>query len=359
MGIYKRGELWYADYYKYGKRVRVSLDTTDKEEARGKYRALLKSGEGAREGHKGVSMLAWMEYPNIPQFVAPGSNTAGSGTPSWARIPFDEFLARFNDYTATERAAETQYRFKIAVEYLKKSGNIRYLSDITPITLEKYKKWLINQGKKPGNLNRLLQAIKTMMRTAEKWKLVPMQNWNLVSKMKQKKGRVVFHTEEEIQEMLKVAPQWYRLIIKLGSRAGLRRGEMAELRWEDIDFEHNQIYVRANKTENYRYVPLSQDLKTELENFPRGKDGYVVPLLDDCKRECRYFITAAYCKMMKVLGFKSFPHKLRHTFASHLVQKGVELYTVSKLLGHSSIKMTEIYAHLAPRTLQDAIRALP
>ena len=52
-------------------------------------------------------------------------------------------------------------------------------------------------------------------------------------------------------------------------------------------------------------------------------------------------------------------HKLRHTFASQLVQNGVELYTVSKLLGHSSIQMTEIYAHLAPRTLHKAVMNLP
>jgi site-specific recombinase XerD len=52
-------------------------------------------------------------------------------------------------------------------------------------------------------------------------------------------------------------------------------------------------------------------------------------------------------------------HTLRHTFASHLVQAGVDLYSVSKLLGHSSIKMTEIYAHLAPKTLQEVIKRLP
>jgi hypothetical protein len=52
-------------------------------------------------------------------------------------------------------------------------------------------------------------------------------------------------------------------------------------------------------------------------------------------------------------------HKLRHTFASQLVQNGVELYMVSKLLGHRSIKMTEIYAHLAPAHLQNAVIKLP
>ena len=51
-------------------------------------------------------------------------------------------------------------------------------------------------------------------------------------------------------------------------------------------------------------------------------------------------------------------HSTRHTFASHLVQKGVSLYIVSKLLGHSDIKTTEIYAHLSPETYQDVVRLL-
>ena len=134
---------------------------------------------------------------------------------------------------------------------------------------------------------------------------------------------------------------------------------MAALRWEDVDFEKNEIYVRANKTENFRFVPMSEDLRKELQDQPGDHAGFVVPEPRECPRDSRYFITAAYCKMMKKLGFKSFPHKLRHTFASHLVQKGVELYTVSKLMGHSSLEMTEIYAHLAPKTLQKAITALP
>ena len=52
-------------------------------------------------------------------------------------------------------------------------------------------------------------------------------------------------------------------------------------------------------------------------------------------------------------------HKLRHTFASHLVRNGVDIYTVSKLLGHTTVQMTEIYAHLSPKTFQNAIVNIP
>ena len=69
-------------------------------------------------------------------------------------------------------------------------------------------------------------------------------------------------------------------------------------------------------------------------------------------------MTAFYRQIAKEAGVKSFIHKLRHTFASRLVQNGTNLYTVSKLLGHSRIQMTEIYAHLAPDTLQAAVAGI-
>ena len=66
-----------------------------------------------------------------------------------------------------------------------------------------------------------------------------------------------------------------------------------------------------------------------------------------------------YREIAKTAGVKSFLHKLRHTFASRLVQSEVDLYSVSNLLGHSSIKMTEIYAHLTKDTLRKTVERLP
>ncbi len=106
--------------------------------------------------------------------------------------------------------------------------------------------------------------------------------------------------------------------------------------------------------------PLSRDSKDSLETAKTtATDDFVVHVGMDEARNSNYYITAAYAKNTAKLPFRCFMHKLRHTFASHLVQAGVDLYRVSKLLGHSSITMTEIYAHLAPADLQNAITKLP
>ena len=69
--------------------------------------------------------------------------------------------------------------------------------------------------------------------------------------------------------------------------------------------------------------------------------------------------THDFLKLVRRCGLKNASlHTLRHTFASHLIMSGADLYTVQKLLGHSSIKTTEIYAHLAPDYLKSAIAKL-
>ena len=113
------------------------------------------------------------------------------------------------------------------------------------------------------------------------------------------------------------------------------------------------------KTNECRDIPLSADLLSYLLVLPHSDkcnrvlyDYYGDPLTLDG-------IVTKYLKFIKSTGLKGSLHKLRHTFASHLVQAGVDLYTVSKLLGHSSIKTTEIYAHLSPVTLASAVEKLP
>ena len=137
---------------------------------------------------------------------------------------------------------------------------------------------------------------------------------------------------------------------------------MANLKWKDVDFANNQLYIAPHKTVKYRYIPLVPDLRKTLENANKLKEkGFEWVVSVGENRNSKYYISAAYSKMMKKfnLPYRCFLHKLRHTFASHLVQNGVDLYWVSKLLGHSSIKMTEIYAHLAPTNLKSAITKLP
>lgn len=331
MRIYSdpRTGMKYADYMLCGRRRRVSLGTKNKEIA------IIKAGK-----------------------LADNKAARDSG-----KIPFEAFLDRYREYLKATRKPRTCYHFELGLKKLLALKNIRFLQDITPALLDDVAVSLKSQihTTYAAGLNRAIRAIKTAMRQAEFWDLIPPQNWRKVSEFKEKKGRVEFHTPQEITTILKHLGKQWRLVVLLGCRAGLRRGEIAALRWQDIDFKNNQIYVSPNKTDGHRYVPMATDLRKSLEKVKNEakKYEYVVNLGDTSKRSSNAYLSSYYRKLTADLSFDCKLHKLRHTFASHLVQAGVDLYRVSKLLGHSSIQMTEIYAHLAPANLKSAITQLP
>lgn len=324
-----RTGMKFADYRVGGKRHRVSLGTKNDKIA------IIKAGK-----------------------VADNKDARDTGN-----VPFEAFLERYRTYLAATHRPSSIKKFEHGLKKLLSFKKIKYLNEITPSILDECAvtfKTNIQSKYAPG-LNRDIRAIKTAMRQAEFWDLIPPQNWRKVSKFKEVKGRVEYHTPQEIKQILKIFNENWQLVVLLGVRAGLRRGEMALLRWKDIDFKNNQLYVAPNKTEGHRFIPLDKDLRKALEAAKkRAKNGeeFVLNMGED--RYSPYYLSAFYAKETKEkLPFKCGLHKLRHTFASHLVQSGVDLYRVSKLLGHSSIRMTEIYAHLAPTDLKQAITKLP
>lgn len=325
------GKTYYADFTDAtGKRRRVSLQTTNLKMAQLKYGEIIHRRNSVKE--KVVVDISW-----------------------------DTFKDKLYKFMSAERSPNTIRRTRIAIEHLESVRKPKVLSDVTPALVQQVKEHLIDQNLGKHNINRLVQCLKAMMRHAEKWELLPKQEWSGVAKLKTPKGRVVFHTVEEIKKILDACPSpAWRLVVLLGSDAGLRRGEIAHLRWQDVDFEHNQLYVAPDKTDKHRYVPIAKGLKRALETAQKcAKNEFVVNVGQERCRDSKDFLTAYYAKIAKKAHIPSFMHKLRHTFASHLVHAGVDLYRVSKLLGHSSITMTEIYAHLAPVDLQEAIESIP
>lgn len=305
--------------------------------------------------------------------------------------PFRSFTDKYMAWASANKAVQTVKRDRISLEYLQEFSPIKDLADITPALLDDFKTWLKNRTEKtrpvtrkrqpcmrgvlgPHGINRTLQSIKMIMRKAETWGLIQPQKWDIVTKIKTPKGRVEFFTPDEISQLLSYArtmaaeypparrPPWETVIL-LGARAGLRRGEIQNLMWSDIDFKKGILSITPKKDwfpKDYecRDIPLSADLKEHLQKLPK-RGSYVIYDIYGQRLSIDSITTYFRDKIVKKCRLSGNVHKLRHTFASHLVQNGVDLYTVSKLLGHSSIQTTEIYAHLSPVTLASAVEKLP
>lgn len=324
--VYKRGQIYYSDFVHRGIRYRKPLGTN-------KALAVEK-------------VIQWQKDLHNQKF---------------APTEFNSFVRRYLDWGLSNKNKLTVNRDKLSLRYFSEYTKIKDLHEITPLVVDGYKNWLLQQGKKNNNTNRLVNCIKAMMRRAEDWELVEKKSWHTVKLLKVPKGRVHFYTPEEIKKFLDVVPDNWKLIILLGCRAGLRRGEIVNLDWSDIDFERNVITIQPKrywhpKTFECRDIPIADDLLAIMKKL-KGREAVAVTAKG--KRFTVNGITAHFAKYVSNLKLKGSLHSLRHTFASHLVQNGVDLYTVSKLLGHSSITTTEIYAHLSPNTYQKAITHLP
>jgi integrase len=136
---------------------------------------------------------------------------------------------------------------------------------------------------------------------------------------------------------------------------GMRRGELFNLKWEDIDFDRGFITIRDPKGGSSQKIPLSDAAKRVLETQKKAQSPHVFPGLEGGKR-----VSAAKgsCRIRKNAGlsptFRPF-HGLRHVYASMLASSGkVDMYTLQKLLTHKSPLMTQRYAHLRDETLKRA-----
>jgi integrase len=144
-------------------------------------------------------------------------------------------------------------------------------------------------------------------------------------------------------------------LMKVALFTGMRKGELLNLLWKDLDFERGFITIRDPKGVKDQIIPMNDAAREVLETHPRESRKYIFPGRDGGKRVT---IDAAARKIKKKAGLpKDFRaiHGLRHHFASMLASSGkVDMYTLQKLLTHKSPLMTQRYAHLRDETLKQA-----
>jgi integrase len=149
-------------------------------------------------------------------------------------------------------------------------------------------------------------------------------------------------------------------MVLLALNTGMRRGELFSLKWSAVDLAAGIVTVRAEsaKSGQTRPIPLNTEAASVLATWRKrqtdaGK-GLVFPGVDGARLTNITKSWGGVAKTAKLTKFNF--HDLRHTFASRLVQAGVDLNTVRELLGHSEIKTTLIYSHLSPDNLRAAVQ---
>jgi integrase len=232
------------------------------------------------------------------------------------------------------------------------------LSQFTAQNIEECQSKMLQKGNMPATANRSLAVLKHMFTKATEWNMVSEDVLKIVRNvkfLKEDNSRLRYLAVEECQSLINVCDNRLRPIIITALNTGMRRGEILSLEWDKhIDLKHGFILLDKTKNGERREIPINDPLRHALQPLIRRLDTPFVfyehsgkPISDFRKS----FSTA-----LRKAGIKDFRfHDLRHTFASHLVMAGVDLTTVSRLLGHKSLTMTLRYAHLAPSHMVEAM----
>jgi integrase len=209
---------------------------------------------------------------------------------------------------------------------------------------------------KPVSVNMEFRQLKAAFEKAVKWGHLPHNPFKGVDQCRVKNSNLPkFLTKEEVNNLLNSIPGGcFKNYILFCLYTGCRRGEALNLMWDDIDLEKGRVTFKITKSGKSRIIPFNGALKEVLSSMEKNGEK-----LFPFKKE---FVTQKFKKVLKQSGNRNHQslklHSLRHTYASHLIMSGVDLLTVSKLLGHSTVRVTELYAHLVPDHMSASVERL-
>jgi integrase len=243
------------------------------------------------------------------------------------------------------------------------------LKDIRPFHLERVKKRMGDARKSPRSIQYALAVVRQVFNHAIRNEVFQGESpTRLVKKPKVDNKRIRFLTPDEAERLLQNlkprSSQLYEMAC-LSLNCGLRAGEIFNLTWGCVDLTARAILLVDTKGGKNRTVYMTDTVHQILASKKPGLPTDLV--YTDRKGSKVTEISNAFGRAVKELGFnndihdprlKVIFHTLRHTYASWLVQNGVDLYTVKELLGHSTLAMTERYAHLANENLRNAANVL-
>ena len=314
MGIYKRGRVWWVDYFDQSReRNQESSRSTNRRDA-----------ESLLNIRKSELLRGVFRRP--------------------VKISFGEFGARYMEHAKVNK--RSWLRDEQMLGHLKKFfGTERQLTEITSADIEGYK--MHRRASVSGStVNREMALLKRMFNLAIEWDLyIGLNPFRKVKFFREfNTGLRVLSLEEE-EKLLRNAAPYLQDLIRFALNTGLRVGEIFSLCWNNVDLEKNILNVFAPKTQKIRGVPINVDARKVLEYWALGKRNESVFYNPDTGKAF-VDLKAGFklaCKKAGITGVTW--HTLRHTFASRLVDRGVDIVTVKELLGHSSITVTMRYTH--------------
>ena len=266
------------------------------------------------------------------------------------KVPNTTFFELCDQYWELDGKHKRMKGLKNMIDIWKKGIGDVPLKELTQQELERFlNKRMERKKHSPSTRNRHLAHLSSMFNKGKEWGLATENPASRINPLREVGARMRFLVEGEITRLLKAASKKLRSLLITALHTGMRKGEIVNLKWPDVDFKNKIITVQESKSGKKRMIPMDETLYEALRVLPsRFKRGYIFP--SPVKPDKPWYdFRKRFESAKQKAGIDDFRfHDLRHTFASHLAMNGVDIKTVQELLGHASLTMTMKYAHLAP-----------
>ncbi len=335
MGLYKRGPVWWMSFTCKGKQYRKPTETTNRKLAEKIYAKVLTQ----------ITEGAWFER-------APGADKT-----------VRELLERYiRVHTAKNKVPTSLVRDEGIAKRLNAAFGDVTLDQLRPRDIAEFKMRRREEGAAANTVNNELVLLGHAYNLAiREWEWVDSNPVSRVSKEKVNNKVERWLTHEEEQRILALSPAWLREVVIFAINTGLRQGELIDLTWDRVDLFRKTLTILEQKNKGKDTLPLNEQTMVVLKARHKVrsiKSNLVFFNKAGAPHDPENLRRSFYLYVEKAGVSKCRFHDLRHTFATRLVQAGVDLYKVQKLMRHKSPIMTQRYAHHYPESLRDGVETL-
>lgn len=325
MGVYKRPDSnkWWISYYHNGQRVREPVST--------------RKSDAEKVYTQRMHEIAIGKHPVIKKSKR-------------EKIKFVAFAETYiTDYSKPNKRSwkSDVYRLKALIPFF---GDL-YISEIESHHVAEYKRLRLQQKVRhketfvsPATVNKEIKLLKNIIKKAAKWKGIEIHDLELDLSKEMPRERIL--TQQEIRKLVDTAKEPLKWAVLVALNTGARTSEILSLRWDNVNLERNfiTIYAQEAKSKRIRRIPINSELRKLFLKLKLCRGGNKFVFQNPKTGECYKSFQRSWKTLLTRTGIEDFRfHDIRHTFASHFLMNGGDLYTLKEILGHRELNTTARY----------------
>jgi integrase len=280
-------------------------------------------------------------------------------------VTLSQFTSDFLKHADSVYSPGNVVLYDYALDYFLEAAGDLPLSVVTQKHVDEFKASRLAVGKSAVTVNRELRSLRAAFTYAVRWQLIGSNPFAGVQLVKVPDRLPPFLSRADFQKLFdKIKENWLRELVFFAVSTGLRRGEMINLRWQDVDLGRRVMHIQSagnfrTKDGRRRTLPLSDTVHAflsskasrQVSEFVFHRRGFKIG---------ENYLSASFKRYVEqaALDSRLHWHSLRHTHASWLVQDGVSLFQVQQLLGHADSRTTEVYSHLRPEAMHETVNRI-